>query len=59
MVCAEVEFAPGLGFALNFHVLDCTLGCILGLPFLKQVNPCIDWVAREVSVGGCKLRVVG
>ena len=34
IVRASVVFAPGVEVQLQFHVLNCALGCILGLPFL-------------------------
>ena len=34
IVLLEVTLAVGLVVPVTFHVLDCNLGCILGLPFL-------------------------
>jgi len=42
-----VDLGP-MKTALTFHVLQCDIPCVLGIPFLQAVNPIIDWVNRSV-----------
>lgn len=35
---------------LQFEVLDVDVQTILGMPFLENVNPTIDWVNKTIKV---------
>ena len=37
---------------LHFTVLDVDCPLVLGMPFLRDCNPIVDWKARSVSFGG-------
>ena len=57
-VSTEVAFGAHFSCVLCFHVLNCVLGCALGLQFLRSVNPCIDWGACQLCVGSVELDFV-
>ena len=42
-----VDLGP-MKTALTFYILDCSVPCVLGLPFLQTVNPTIDWTNHTV-----------
>lgn len=44
-----------------FEVINADIPCILGVPFLEQVNPIIDWKQRlmKVKFGASKYVNVG
>ena len=35
---------------VHFMVVDLAFDCVLGLPWLTQVNPQLDWAARNLAV---------
>ena len=41
----RVEFAPGVTQVWDFWVVSLVMDAILGLPWLREVQPAIDWQA--------------
>ena len=52
-----MQFTADLLLAIKFHVLKFGLNCVLGMPFLREHNPTIDWHARTVTVKDIPLSV--
>ncbi len=49
MVRVPVKFGQ-LTVSLLFHLLDTHIDAVLGMSWLRQCNPSIDWAAGRVSV---------
>ena len=48
-LCYLVDLGP-MKTVLTFYVLDCSILCVLGLPFLEMVSPIIYWVNYSVQI---------
>lgn len=51
-VQVEVLFGEQVKVQLTFEVLDCEIDGVLGMPFLSQNNPHIDWSNGTVWLNG-------
>ena len=43
MSIMKVDFGTIFVLEIELQALEYKVGCILGIPFLVQYNPCIDW----------------
>lgn len=52
VVRAQVSFGIGIVHEIEFRVVpELSVGVILGMPWLRERNPSIDWALGTVSLG--------
>ena len=50
-VCVPVTLVRSV-LHVRFEILPCDVEGILGMPFLTEINPMIDWALRTVKIAG-------